>query len=308
MRKNSENKEPPFVSIIVDTYNSGKFVLETLESVKGQKYKNIELIVTDDCSTDDTVDICRKWIAKNNQRFRRTELITTDTNTGIPANLNRGLKTAKGVWVKTIDGDDILTEDCISELISYILTQPEDIRILSSDQIKFSGGFILKGDIMRNPNIWFCSKESSAQDQYQLLLRANRVFGSTVIIRRDLLETLNGFDERFRLLDDWPMWVKITSKGYKIYHLDKATIFYRLHGNNLTQTASRSYIYHPVYKTDISFREVELVHRLPFIERLGLKHRILGIKICFFLGNDKKILSRKLFLSYLNFLILSVYI
>ncbi len=56
--------ENPLVSIIVCTYNSSKYVLETLESAKEQTYQNVELIVSDDCSTDNTVELCRKWIAE----------------------------------------------------------------------------------------------------------------------------------------------------------------------------------------------------------------------------------------------------
>ncbi|PMB24596.1 hypothetical protein CEN47_17710, partial [Fischerella thermalis CCMEE 5319] len=109
----------PLVSIIVITYNSAKYVLETLESAKAQTYQNIELIVSDDGSTDETVEICRKWIEENKERFVKTELITVPANTGIPANCNRGVKAAKGEWVKLIAGDDILSDFCIERNISF---------------------------------------------------------------------------------------------------------------------------------------------------------------------------------------------
>ena len=57
------------VTIIVATYNSSKYVLETLESIKNQTYPHLSLIITDDCSTDDTVDICKKWVGLNESRF-----------------------------------------------------------------------------------------------------------------------------------------------------------------------------------------------------------------------------------------------
>ena len=102
----------PLVSIIVITYNSSKYVLETLESAKAQTYQNIELIVSDDCSTDNTVEICHNWIEQNKERFVRTELITVEKNTGIAPNCNRGVKAAKGEWVKLIAGDDVLHQNC----------------------------------------------------------------------------------------------------------------------------------------------------------------------------------------------------
>lgn len=57
--------EQPLVSVSVITYNSAKTVLETLESIKAQTYQNLELIVSDDCSTDNTVELCRNWIEQN---------------------------------------------------------------------------------------------------------------------------------------------------------------------------------------------------------------------------------------------------
>ena len=278
----------PLVSIIVLTYNSSKFVLETLESAKAQTYQNIELIVTDDNSTDETVAICRKWIDENKDRFVRATLVSSKFNTGIPANINRGVTISKGFWIKCIAGDDLLAEDCITELILYISAQKEDIKILYSDIVKFFGNSIKNVEVNKYGNTRFCSRESSAKEQYEILLRSNRVNAAAVIIRRDLLASVNGFDERFRLLEDWPLWIKITYAGYKIHYLDKPLVYYRLHENNLSMTTDQNYICHPVNKINISFKEMELIPRLPFIERWGLKHEISGIKTCFFLGNNKK--------------------
>ena len=65
----------PLVSVIVITYNSSKFVLETLESIYNQTYSNIELIISDDCSSDETINICQNWLYKNKNRFKNIELI-----------------------------------------------------------------------------------------------------------------------------------------------------------------------------------------------------------------------------------------
>ena len=121
-----------------------------------------------------------------------------------------------------------------------------------------------------------------------MLLRTNMVFAATVIIRRDLLLRINGFDERFKLLEDWPLWLKITEAGYKIYYLDRPLVYYRVHNNNLSQTTDRDFLYHPMNKIVISFKEIELLPRLPLIERWGLKHDLLAMKTCFFLGNNRK--------------------
>ena len=70
------NKGYPLVSVIVITYNSSDFVIEALESIKAQTYTSIELIITDDCSSDRTVDICMNWIEQNRTFFANVILVT----------------------------------------------------------------------------------------------------------------------------------------------------------------------------------------------------------------------------------------
>ncbi|MDP5081486.1 MAG: glycosyltransferase family 2 protein [Winogradskyella sp.] len=127
----NENNLNPLVSIIILTYNSSKYVLETLESAKAQSYRNIELIVSDDCSTDNTVEICEIWIEANKDCFIKSEIICTETNTGIPANCNRALNNAKGEWIKYIAGDDILEKECITSFVNFCLSEPK-ARIVES--------------------------------------------------------------------------------------------------------------------------------------------------------------------------------
>ena len=122
----------PLVSIPIVTYNSATYIIETLESVKNQTYQNIELIVSDDCSTDDTVAKCREWIEINKERFGRAEVLTAERNTGVSTNLNRAEAACKGEWVKFLDGDDLLLPTCVEDYIEYVSAHPEIIYLFSS--------------------------------------------------------------------------------------------------------------------------------------------------------------------------------
>ena len=128
------------VSCTVLAYNSASTILEALESIKAQTYQNIELIVSDDCSTDDTVELCRKWIAQNSDRFVRVELITVDHNTGVCANSNRVLRACKGLWRKGIAADDKLLPNCVSDFIAFVREYPE-ARWVSSNMRAYNGSF-----------------------------------------------------------------------------------------------------------------------------------------------------------------------
>ena len=124
-----EMNNQPLVSVPVITYNSAKFVLETLESIKAQTYQNIELIISDDCSTDNTVELCQQWVEQNKNRFVRTQIITSEVNTGVSANGNRGRDACQGGWIKGIAGDDLLMPNCIADCVEYVQQHPNVIYL-----------------------------------------------------------------------------------------------------------------------------------------------------------------------------------
>ena len=95
------------VSVVVITNNSVKCIIDTLESVKEQTYKNIELIVSDDGSTDETLTLVKEWLDINEGRFTHNSIVESEINTGITKNCNRGTKVAIGKYIKLIAGDDL---------------------------------------------------------------------------------------------------------------------------------------------------------------------------------------------------------
>lgn len=227
---NNTLEKQPLVSIIVITYNSSKYVLETLESAKAQTYQNIELIVSDDCSTDNTVEICREWIEKNKERFVRTELITAEKNTGIPANCNRGVKAAQGEWVKLIAGDDTLKKEAIKNYINFISIHPECTLVHSSIEIYEN---IIKDENKQQMEIHsILTEKLNANTQFELLSLENLIYAPSVIIKKNLLEKLGGFDESIPLCEDWPFWLKATKNGFKFYYLDIPCANYRIHDSS----------------------------------------------------------------------------
>jgi alpha-1,3-rhamnosyltransferase len=228
----------PLVSIIIITFNSSKYVLETLESAKAQTYENIELIVSDDCSTDDTVEVCRNWIEKNKERFVRTELITVPANTGIPANCNRGVKASNGEWVKLVAGDDMLHEECILRYIKFIKENNNIPQFLFSNVVRInSNSIIIDDDSKDDSNRWAIIFGSlSAAEQFKLLLKSNKVWASTWMFSKDIYKIVHGFDERYKCYEDRPFMLSVTRNGSKIFYVNTDGTLYRIH-NNSVQTS-----------------------------------------------------------------------
>lgn len=279
----------PLVSIIVITYNSSKFVLETLESAKAQTYQNIELIISDDCSTDNTVEICRQWLEENKERFVRIELIAVGKNTGIPANCNRGIKVSTGEWVKMIAGDDALKNNCITENIS-VISKFRDIEVLQTNLDYYQDSFeksnyIKSSSVEVNP---FFSELKNAENQYRYLLYKNPINAPSVFIKKKLIINLGGYDEDIQLMEDLPLWIKATKNGNMISCDSVVTVNYRLHSKSVMkgdfkimsiEFAKSLLIFSRKYKQN----NVSNTHY--YLYNLGLKLRIIQNKINSFFSN-----------------------
>jgi glycosyltransferase involved in cell wall biosynthesis len=282
----------PLVSIVVITYNSSQYVLETLESAKAQTYQNIELIVTDDSSTDNTVEICREWLNNNRSRFVRTELITSPVNTGTSANCNRGLRAAKGEWLKYIAGDDILTENCIEDLVGYTLEHP-DCQIVVGKSIALYMHNNRK--VYEQPLRHFFV---SPQKQKELVLLQSPQSPNS-LIRRQLIESLGGFDQTYIYIEDHPLFIKMAINGVYFHHLDKYVVVYRVRENSVTRSEPENVVNLKLF-ADYEKQVKNLT--IPYFLKSGKLHYVLMLYLEIWLkkaivknGNKPTVLNKLLF-------------
>lgn len=236
------DKEEPLVSVFVVTYNSQDYIIEALESVKSQTYHNIELIVSDDCSSDRTVVKVKEWIDKNQARFVRTELIKSPVNTGIPANYNRAVMACNGEWLKMVDGDDVLLENCISDNVEFVKRNKE-ADVIFSNGYSFNNKGKKLSQLYHESDIHFFSLDAS--QQIRILLKENFISSISCFINAKLLKE-NKYDERYVLLEDYPMWVRLSKLGHVFYFLNKYTVMYR----KVDSVSSRNNLFFPVLYTD----------------------------------------------------------
>ncbi|KAA6340147.1 putative glycosyltransferase EpsE [termite gut metagenome] len=220
------------VSIVVITYNSSKYVLETLESAKVQTYQNIELIVSDDCSTDDTVDVCQNWLDENKERFVRTELLTVLKNTGVSANCNRGYKVAKGEWIKGVAGDDMLFPHSISDYLSFVIKTQCDICF---GKLMFFGDneeLVEKSQVFYEKN-YYPYLKMDQKSQLNEILKRLFVPGPGLFYSKVLWDEVGGFDEKYPFCEEYPFTYKILNMGKQIYFIDTPLLLYRIREGSL---------------------------------------------------------------------------
>lgn len=221
-------KNGDLVSIIVVTYNSSQTVVETLESIKNQTYKNLELVITDDCSEDNTVFLCEEWLHKNENRFYRTRLITSEKNTGICANANRGWRATRGEWIKDIAGDDIMLPNCITDYVEFVVSHPGASLVTAYYRV-YNETFEEKNCLKikaayRDISIF----DKDATTQARLMAHDVFIYGPTVFRNRKMVETVGGYDEHYAF-EDLPFFLTAMEMGYKCYFLNKETTCYRIH-------------------------------------------------------------------------------
>ena len=224
--REQKKMQSPLVSIIIITYNSSSFVLELLESTKAQTYQNIELIVSDDCSIDNTVDICNKWITKNGKRFIRTELVQVNRNTGISANCNRGIHASKGTWIKVIAGDDALYPNAIEEYLKFTKDFCQEICCAKLEI--FGQNQTLVENNKKAYDHFFSLMELPLKKQQKLIRKQLYIPAPGLFYSKKLYDIVGGFDERFPMGEEWPFFLKIFEKGYKISLLNKRLVKYRV--------------------------------------------------------------------------------
>lgn len=216
----------PLVSVCVITYNSEQTVIETLESIKAQTYKEIELVVSDDCSKDNTREICREWVAVNSSRFVKSLVVSTETNSGVAPNLNNGIKNCTGKWVKLIAGDDLFVNSAIEEFVTYVERYPE-CRICVS-QLELFGGTpekMAKKDIALE-NKFSVIRKGNRKQQYITSLCRQILPGPGVFMQKSLWEEIKGYDENYPMAEEYPFEIRVLNVT-KIFMLDKKLVRWR---------------------------------------------------------------------------------
>ncbi len=238
------------VSVVVITYNSEKYVIETLESVKRQDYKKIELIISDDCSTDNTIEIVNKWKKNNESRFEKIKVVQTKSNRGVTHNCNLGLKESNGVFVQFIAGDDILYDNAITQKTNYAIQNK--LKVVYTKITVFGANSQSCNQIEKICNRGYAVLSKERYYQYKEMLKGNYIVGpSGSFFQREFLMKLGGFDNRFPMLEDYPLHLKILERGYRIQLLEQYTVMYRISSSSLSTLKNPKYIKsynHFVYK------------------------------------------------------------
>jgi glycosyltransferase involved in cell wall biosynthesis len=211
------------ISAIIPTYNHGAFIREAINSALAQTYKNYEIIIVDDGSTDDTASIVRKFISSVGQRHEIRYIY--QENSGPSSARNKGIKEAKGDYVAFLDSDDMWEPDKLAKQVRYMETN--NLRGLCC------AGYDLvneAGTQIGAHQLFYENKRDVLRD---LLIRNVVSTCSTVMVNRECFDIVGLFDESLQVAEDWDMWIRLIRK-YDFSHIPESLVKVRV------RTASQS--------------------------------------------------------------------
>lgn len=210
----------PKVSVIIPTYNRGRFISRAIMSVLSQTYKDFEIIVVDDGSTDDT----KKQVKKFGNQVRYIYQV----NKGPSSARNKGISKANGKYIAFCDSDDQFLPDKLEKQMKYIRKNPE-CRFLYSWYYDIDA----QGKVAKKKKPLAC--KSKQQLQYFLLKRKFVIRTSTVLVYKGCFKKAGKFNEKYWTSEDWDMWLRLAAY-YPGHCLEEAlSEYWRHHGDNISK-------------------------------------------------------------------------
>ena len=215
----------PLVSTIVVSYNHFRFVLDTLESVKAQTYNPTQVIIVDDCSTDESVATIEQWLHDNGMHCT---FIRHQNNQGLCKSLNDALAVANGKYLSMTAADDIWLPDKIARQVEIMESQPDHVGMLYSDafQIDEHGHPLPDMFIEAHAKL----PEMPQGQVLSALLERNFIPAMTTLIRRSCYEQVGLYDENLPW-EDWDMWMRI-ARQYSFVYSPTPSAKYRIHAES----------------------------------------------------------------------------
>lgn len=199
-------------------YNAARFLSQAIESVLAQTWRDFELIVIDDGSTDNTLEIAQRYAAEDSR-----VTVYTQPNAGTAATLNRGLALAKSEWVFLMHADDLMHSNRLERQVAFIADHPE-LSVASS---------LVRHIDSKNRVIGRDNSKLFTKTAVERLVLANEAIGFShpaAVLRKSAVLAVGGYRQEFWPAEDIDLWNRLVEKGYKVLVQPEYLLDYRLHG------------------------------------------------------------------------------
>jgi glycosyltransferase involved in cell wall biosynthesis len=209
----------PLVSVLVASYNYSEYIEECLESVLTQTYRPLQVVVVDDCSTDDSVAVIRRWLERvpDDPATFDVRVLVHDENRGLSATANHALSMATGKYVALLAADDLWTAEKLAGQVALIEAAPDEVGVVYGKSVKID----TRGLPVVRPGR---SRRVPAQGEvFDRLVEKNFVVASSVLIRRSCFDEVGVFDEAL-FFEDYDMWLRLARAFKFLYSPEPSTL------------------------------------------------------------------------------------
>lgn len=213
----------PKVSVAIPTYNYGHYIGQTIQSVLDQTFKDFEVIVVDNCSSDKTEEVVRRF------RDSRISYHRNPHNVGFARNLNKCVELARGEYISILHADDAYLPQ-ILEIESGILDAHQRVGFVYAAlyTMDSSGNSTDLWKPFVTDHIW------EGLEEFKQDVIENYIHSPTVMVRRQCYRDVGEFDLELDFASDWDMWLRIALRGYQVAYVAKPLSYYRIHSESGT--------------------------------------------------------------------------
>ena len=211
----------PKISLIMSVYNGEDYLRDAIESVLNQTFKDFELIVINDCSTDSTGEILNRFAELD----KRVKVHTNEVNLRLPSSLNKAISYAQGKYIARMDADDICLPDRLEKQYNFMENNP-NVALSSCRFMTIKNGLVSSGG---------CGGKSDNESIKALLLVTNPILHPGIIAKADAIRSLL-YDKNFTCTEDMELWTRFVMAGYDIEIMPEYLMIYRLHDKQITET------------------------------------------------------------------------
>lgn len=217
----------PLVSVLIAAYNVEKYIEDSIRSVMNQTYKNLQIIIVNDGSTDNTNQIIERLMIEDSRILK----VNNESNIGFIGSLNVGLNYVNGEYIARTDADDIAKPDWIEKITSAMFKNPNIIAMGSHLEIISISGELNKYN--KTGDIWKHSLEH--ENIIRDMLFYNPMHNNTMIMKSEVYKKHHlTFDYNYKYAEDYKFWFEVSKLG-ELANFPEALVYYRLHEN---QTSS----------------------------------------------------------------------
>lgn len=219
----------PTVSVVIPCYNYGHYLPFAVESVVSQEGVEVDVLVIDDCSTDDSLRVAEELAARHPQ----VRVVRNEKNLGLIGTANRGLATATGTYFLLISADDALAPGALARAAALMEANP-DVG-LTYGSVVYSTGTELPDDVPEPASHWVVWDGTEWAER---LYRngANQIYSPEAIVRTSTMREVGDYDPAVPYTSDLQMWLRFAAKANVGFIAGTVQAYYRVHGSNMSMT------------------------------------------------------------------------